>query len=44
MGGGCGPYVFCIADACEFFEKEQDPDCDPAEECRVFGAVLGTPK
>ncbi len=27
MGGGCGSYVICDTDGCEFFQKKQDtPD------------------
>ena len=24
MGGGCGAYVFCTDEACDFFAKQQD--------------------
>jgi hypothetical protein len=29
-GGGYGPYVYCLAESCDFFAKEQerDPDAD----------------
>ena len=26
MGGGCGSYEGC--DACDYFDKTQDPECD----------------
>jgi hypothetical protein len=24
MGGGIGPYEFCLKESCEYFRKEQD--------------------
>lgn len=26
MGGGCGPYVFCTVDTCDWMYKEQDEE------------------
>lgn len=26
MGGGIGAYVLCVADDCDFFAKQQDPE------------------
>lgn len=31
-GGGVGPYVYCTNEACDYFEKFQDPQMETPDE------------
>jgi len=43
MGGDIGPYTFCVADGCDYFDKRQDSEAapeSPAPRCTcAYGRV-----